>query len=436
MNLTETTQAILLLTAYFTKPSKGTVRPLTTGEWGRFALWLKEKGLSPEDLLLGNLQEQLNGWHDKTVTQDRIHQLLDRGHALGLALEKWQRAGIWVLTRSDSHYPKRLKARLRTSAPPLFFGVGNKELLSSGGVAVVGSRNASEEDLLFTSELGAKAAESSVSVVSGGARGVDETAMTGALNAGGHAVGVLPDSLLRAATASKWRQGLMENRLVLISPFYPEAGFSTGNAMSRNQYIYCISDAAMVIHSGTKGGSWNGANENLKKSWVPLWVKPTNDQQAGNKALVESGGIFLETDIKDLDIKLLMTPEASAFKAQKINDLFANNESQESREEIVESPLYCEQQPPAATLEEVGHEDVVNKEEHKNSFYQLFLEHLSKRHSNSPLTEDSIAEELFLHKSQVKLWLQQAVDEDFLSKSTSPVRYQWKNPPSSPNRLA
>ena len=228
----------------------------------------------------------------------------------------------------------------------------------------------------------------------------------------------------------------MENRLVLISPFYPEAGFSAGNAMSRNQYIYCISDAAMVIHSGTRGGSWNGANENLKKSWVPLWVKPTNDQQAGNKALVESGGIFLETDIKDLDIKLLMTPEASAFKAQKTNDLFGNNESEEAREEVIGSPLNCEQQPKTATPEEASQEDVGRKEEQKNSFYQLFLEHLSQRHSNSPLTEDSIAEELLLHKSQVKLWLQQAVDDDVLSKSASPVRYQWKKPPSTPNRLA
>ena len=38
----------------------------------------------------------------------------------------------------------------------------------------------------------------------------------------------------------------MDNNLVLISPFYPDAGFNVGNAMQRNKYIYCLSDAAMV----------------------------------------------------------------------------------------------------------------------------------------------------------------------------------------------
>ena len=32
---------------------------------------------------------------------------------MGLALEKWQRAGLWVMTRSDADYPVRLKKRLK-----------------------------------------------------------------------------------------------------------------------------------------------------------------------------------------------------------------------------------------------------------------------------------------------------------------------------------
>ena len=36
---------------------------------------------------------------------------------------------------------------------------------------------------------------------------------------------------------------------MLVSPFYPEAGFNAGNAMGRNRYIYTLADQALVIDS-------------------------------------------------------------------------------------------------------------------------------------------------------------------------------------------
>ena len=185
MSFSENTQAILLLNTYFSKPERGAAKPLTPTEWGRFALWLKDQKLSPAQLLQKNFSELLADWQDKNITFDRIKVLLERGNAMALALEKWQRAGVWVITRSDDCYPKRLKARLGTLAPPVFFGVGNKDLLNQGGLAVVGSRNASPVDLAFTDAIGAKSASSGVCIVSGGARGVDETSMLGAVNAQG-----------------------------------------------------------------------------------------------------------------------------------------------------------------------------------------------------------------------------------------------------------
>ncbi|WP_419590346.1 hypothetical protein, partial [Thiolapillus sp.] len=117
MSVSPNTQAILLLTAHFAKARKDAVKPLTPKEWGRFALWLKEKSLTPEQLMNGRLGELLNGWSDKTVTLERIEGLMDRGSALALAMEKWLRAGLWVMTRSDPDYPIRLKQRLRTDSP-------------------------------------------------------------------------------------------------------------------------------------------------------------------------------------------------------------------------------------------------------------------------------------------------------------------------------
>jgi hypothetical protein len=128
MSVSPNTQAVLLLTAHFSKAKREGVKPLSPKEWGRFALWMKEKPLMPEQLMTGHLGEFLNSWSDKAITLDRIESLMDRGSALALAMEKWLRAGLWVMTRSDPDYPTRFKHRLRTDSPAVVFGCGNRGL--------------------------------------------------------------------------------------------------------------------------------------------------------------------------------------------------------------------------------------------------------------------------------------------------------------------
>ena len=302
MDVSPQAEAVMLLTVSFGKPDSDAARPLTPTEWGAFASWLKDNALAPEDLLQGTPAAVLEGWqHPKhpKVTLERLQALLNRGAALGFALEKWQRAGLWVLTRSDADYPKLLKQRLGRTTPAVLFGCGNKDLLSGNGTAVVGSRHATDADIAFAEEVGQRAAACGQQIVSGGAAGVDRSAMLAALNAEGTALGVLADSLLRSATSATYRKHLMSGHLALVSPFNPEARFLVGNAMARNKYIYCLSHNAIVISSTPEsGGTWSGAIENLKKGWVPLWVKPTDTPNSGNPKLVEQGAQWL-TNLDD-----------------------------------------------------------------------------------------------------------------------------------------
>ena len=237
MEVTRETEAVMLLNVSFGKSEAAKVKPLTPVEWGEFAGWLKDRALGPGDLLSCNLSDVLEHWEHPKLTVERVQALLDRGAALGFALEKWQRAGLWVVTRSDADYPRRLKHRLKRAAPAILFGCGNRELLSASGIAVVGSRHACDADIDFAARIGRRAAECGELVVSGGAAGVDHAAMFGALHAEGTAVGVLAENLLRAATSTKYRQHLMSGDLALVSPFNPEARFAVGNAMARNKYV-------------------------------------------------------------------------------------------------------------------------------------------------------------------------------------------------------
>lgn len=432
--LSKTAQATLLLTSYFSKATSENAKPLSNAEWGRFALWLKEKAVTPADLLDSDPQTLLNGWYDSRISTDRIIELMNRGHSLALAMEKWQRAGLWVVTRSDPEYPWRLKHRLKTDSPPVLFGCGNKALLNRGGLAVIGSRNANASDLTFTDHIGVKAADENIAVVSGAARGVDETAMLGAMRQGGVVIGILADSLLKAATSAKWRKGLMNDHVVLISPFYPEAGFYAGNAMARNKYIYCLSDSALVIHSGRKGGTISGAEENLKKGWVPLWVNPTTDLDSANADLVNKGGHWLPSDSNGLSIEnLLKNNDRSKMQLKaEPQDLFSElshpeliiGSAEKSSTQALEKDWTAtinEETPNLITTEKKLEEKELDV--NPIDFYLLFRTEL-QRLAEHPITVDRLTEVTGLNKSQVLDWLKRAEQDGLVKKLNRPTRYQ------------
>lgn len=406
MDLHAQTQAVLLLTAYLAKPTRDEPRPLAPMEWGRFARWLKEQGIAPEMLLRDDPARLLAGWMDRTATLERIHALLNRAGALGLAVEKWQRAGLWILIRADADYPSRLKKHLQADSPPVLFGCGNRRLLDRGGIAVVGSRHASPEDLAFTTRLGAEAALQGLSVISGGARGVDETAMLGALVREGTAVGILADSLLRAATSARFRPSLLNGNLALISPFNPEAGFEVGNAMARNKYIYCLADAAIVIAADREqGGTWHGAVENLKHGWTPLWVKPHPDPASGNAELTRRGG--RELPAESCDLATLFVREATPVVERSL-------------------PLVAEPAPPALKLSETS-TSAVDAMLDNLGFYQLFLRRLRMLTAKMPATDQELLTRLDIGKPQLRDWLKRAMEEGQVTKLGKPARYQWRS---------
>jgi predicted Rossmann fold nucleotide-binding protein DprA/Smf involved in DNA uptake len=320
----ENTQAVLLLSTFFSKPKKDEARPLTAIEYGRFARWLHEYNYTPSSLL-HQFDEIVSQWKDPKgkITADRLNEILGRKAAMGLALEKWLRVGIWVVTRQDSEYPQLLKKQLRHVSPPIFFGVGNKSLLQKGGLAVIGSRGIDAVDEQFTQAIAQQAAKENINIVSGAARGVDETAMLASLQASGTAIGIMADSLLKAATASKWRKHLQNEQLVLISSFYPEAGFNVGNAMARNKYIYTAANHALVVRADEgKGGTWAGAKENDENKWVPLFVKQPSEA-SGNVVLLNRGAhpLVLQQSAEPWLANLLNTAQLTHANNEQPNNL-------------------------------------------------------------------------------------------------------------------
>jgi predicted Rossmann fold nucleotide-binding protein DprA/Smf involved in DNA uptake len=295
--ITENAKAILLLCGRFGAGDDTGAQPLNIKEYDEVASWLASKKWWPADLLNEEKQGALSDAF-APVDPARIKALLARGASMAIAVEKWINKGLWVLCRSDEAYPQRLKQHLKRCAPPILYGAGDRALLSKGGLAVVGSRHIDVEAEEFACSVGRGAAQSGMQLISGAARGVDETAMHGAFEEGGSVIGVMADSLLRASVSGKYREGIRNGQLMLISTYNPEAGFNVGNAMGRNKYIYALADFAVVVSSDyQEGGTWAGAEEELRRDGGrPVFVRTGAGVPRGNTELLHKGAKPFPTD--------------------------------------------------------------------------------------------------------------------------------------------
>jgi predicted Rossmann fold nucleotide-binding protein DprA/Smf involved in DNA uptake len=324
--LSESTQATLLLCAHLVAAKVKDVSPLSLGEFNDLVAALGSRQRNVAELLdsaaANDLLQELHPQFDT----DRLRALLNRGFALSLSVEKWTAGGIWVISRDDAVYPPRLSERLKKLAPALLYGCGDIEVMNTGGLAIVGSRDIDESGIEFTNSIGEACAREQLTVISGGARGVDQYAMLSAVQAGGKVVGVMADSLARSTTSANARDAIREGRLTLVSPFDPEAGFNVGNAMSRNKAIYALADYGVVVTSGfNEGGTWSGAIEQLEKfKFVPVFVRTTGNVPEGNSRLLKRGAI----------------PFPPAPWSGLVQQLAAGAMTSSAREQMVQPPLF------------------------------------------------------------------------------------------------
>ena len=223
----------------------------------------------------------------------RVAALLDAATQVAFAVDDAEQAGLRVVAAVDDDYPARLVEALGSAAPPVLYAAGDLELLRRGGLAVVGSGEGSPEAGEVAREAGTRAAAAGVPVVSGGSRGVDQVAMSAAIEGGGVAVGVLAEPLTRTVRDPALRRAITAGSLCLFTPYKPSAAFSVAAALGRNKLIYALSTAALVVTSDREGGgTWAGAVEALARMPVLVWMG--RGAGAGNAALVERGGIAVD----------------------------------------------------------------------------------------------------------------------------------------------
>jgi predicted Rossmann fold nucleotide-binding protein DprA/Smf involved in DNA uptake len=283
--------------------------PLAASPMTARELWQLVQRVDPADLLHRDAADiaELGGLTDDEAR--RVRTLLDAATALVFQEERLRDGGISLVSALDPRFPTRLRERLGDGCPPFLLVAGPIEWLGRPGLGVVGSRDAGDAALAVARAAAELAVQHDWPVVSGLARGVDQAAMAGALDAGGVVVGVPAEGILRASRSSEIRRRVHAGELCLASPYAPDAPFRAGNAMGRNKIVYALSEVTFVVAAvDGSGGTWAGAKEALdhRSTTVAVWTgKGATD---GNHVLVRRGARPV-TDVQQLvEIDTTLTP--------------------------------------------------------------------------------------------------------------------------------
>ena len=201
-----------------------------------------------------------------------------------------------LLTWSDVDYPALLR---EIPDPPLVLYIsGDRALLSSPQIAIVGSRNPTPMGRENAQAFARSLASAGLVVTSGMALGVDGAAHRGALDAGGKTIAVAGTGLDRVYPARHRdlaheivKQGALVSEFPLGTPPLPE------NFPVRNRIISGLSLGTLVVEAALKSGSLitaRMANEQGREVFaIPGSIHAP--QARGCHALIRQGAKLVET---------------------------------------------------------------------------------------------------------------------------------------------
>lgn len=174
--------------------------------------------------------------------------------------------GARFVVPGDDEWPEAVDALDRCEAldsvggAPLGLWLRGEPLPVQRGVAVVGARACSGYGEEVAADLGHDLAEAGLTVVSGGAFGVDTAAHRGALAAGGPTIAVLAcgvDQPYPAANAGLF--AAIRDRGTLVSEHPPGAHPTRARFLARNRLVAALAAGTVVVEAGARSGATNTA---------------------------------------------------------------------------------------------------------------------------------------------------------------------------------
>lgn len=201
----------------------------------------------------------------------------------------------------SKYYPKQL---LEIKKPPKQLYVeGNIEILNKLSIAIIGSRNCSENGAKLAEKFGKEIAGQGLCVVSGMAKGIDTYAHKGALQVKGNTIAVLGTGLdnIFPKENKELYYKIIENNGAVITEYPPKTEIKSKQFLERNRIISGLSLGILVVEAAHRSGTSVTARiakeQNRKIFALPHEID--NIHGVGSNKLIQKGAI-LTTSTKDI----------------------------------------------------------------------------------------------------------------------------------------
>lgn len=234
-------------------------------------------------------------------------------------LEKAMSAGIQIF--DIRNYPDQLKNW--PDNPLALFAWGNWDAIKAPTIGIVGTRGPSTYGKAVAEKFAEAFVKAGVTVVSGGALGIDAAAHKGSVSANGRTVAVMAGGLdhLYPAVHRGLFQQIREKGGCLISQFAFGAKPNTYKFLYRNHVIAALSQAVVVVEAPERSGAIHTANR-ANELGRQVFVVPANIENLGfrgSHALIRDGATLVDHPDQVL-ISLGIEPSKATIQSSPLNE--------------------------------------------------------------------------------------------------------------------
>ena len=236
--------------------------------------------------------------------------------------ERWlERPDIRLLWQSHPDYPRALKDI--PTPPPILFVRGELRETDKLGVGIVGSRRATPYGRAIAHKLARELVGHGLTIISGGAIGIDAAAHQGALDGGGRTLAIIGCGLdvdYPQANRAMFDKIAGQGAIISEYPFgsQPEAW----RFPQRNRVISGMAQGVLVVEAPESSGALNTVRHALEQGRPVLSVPGNIDRPAsvGTNNLIKEGATPI-TETGDILRALNMVVVPARSEHQRMFDL-------------------------------------------------------------------------------------------------------------------
>lgn len=194
----------------------------------------------------------------------------------GLELaRKIQESGATLVFKNEDGFP--LKLRSTKDSPEWLFIQGNPQCLYNYSIAIVGTRDATEDGVLLTRILVSALSDSNITTISGLATGIDQLAHLESIRYGINTIAVLGTGIFLdyPRGSEKIRQRIIECGGCVISEYLPNQRSSAETFVRRNRIQAALCDTLIPVEWKIKSGTAHTVgfakkyNKNIANIFLP-----------------------------------------------------------------------------------------------------------------------------------------------------------------------